>query len=219
MTDEPETGPPERSSFINRIIAASLGQRILIVLLTIILIGAGLRAWHKLPVDAYPDLSPPKVEIITQWPGHSAEEVERLITVPTEIAMNGIPKEENIRSISLYALSDVNITLNQNADRDFGRQQVFNRLGNISLPAGVTPSVTPLASPSGLIYRYTLQSPDRSPTELRRSKTGWSNRSSSRFKESPTIPALAAEPCSTRSCSIRIGSPAPEFRRARSKRH
>lgn len=167
MTGEPEREPPERSSFINRIIAASLGQRILVVLLTIILVGAGVRAWHKLPVDAYPDLSPPKVEIITQWPGHSAEEVERLITVPTEIAMNGIPKEENIRSISLYALSDVIITLNQNADRDFGRQQVFNRLGNISLPTGVTPSVSPLASPSGLIYRYTLQSPDRSPTELK----------------------------------------------------
>ena len=166
MTEPPEAGPGG-SSFINRIVAASLGQRILVVLLTVILVGAGIRAWYKLPVDAYPDLSPPMVEIITQWPGHSAEEVERLITVPTEIAMNGIPKQNTVRSISLYALSDVIITLDQNTDREFARQQVFNRLGDISLPSGVTPSVTPLTSPSGLIYRYTLQSPDRSPTELK----------------------------------------------------
>jgi cobalt-zinc-cadmium resistance protein CzcA len=167
MSDEPDAAPKRGSSFINGIVSASLGQRVLVAVLTIILIGAGFRAWNRLPVDAYPDLSPPMVEIITQWPGHSAEEVERLITVPTEIAMNGIPNESNLRSISLYALSDVVITLDQNTDRNFARQQVFNRLGDISLPSGVSPSVTPLTSPSGLIYRYTLQSPDRSPTELK----------------------------------------------------
>ena len=167
MSDEPDAPPIRGSSFINRIVAASLEQRVLVIVLTLILLGAGLRAWNRLPVDAYPDLSPPMVEIITQWPGHSAEEVERLITVPTEVAMNGIPQENDLRSISLYALSDVIITLDQNTDRNFARQQVFNRLGNISLPSGVTPSVTPLSSPSGLIYRYTLQSSDRSPTELK----------------------------------------------------
>ncbi|HVI06083.1 MAG TPA: efflux RND transporter permease subunit, partial [Sphingomicrobium sp.] len=123
--------------------------------------------WDRLPIDAYPDLSPPMVEIITQWPGHSAEEVERLITVPIERQLNGISKESNIRSISLYALSDVHITFDQDTDRYFARQQVFNRIGGISLPTGVTPTVSPLTSPSGLIYRYTLQSPDRSPTELK----------------------------------------------------
>jgi cobalt-zinc-cadmium resistance protein CzcA len=107
------------------------------------------------------------VEIITQWPGHSAEEVERLITVPIEREMNGIPKESNIRSISLYALSDVSMTFDQDTDRQFARQQVFNRVGDLSLPSGVAPSVSPLTSPSGLIYRYTLESPDRSPTELK----------------------------------------------------
>ncbi|HZU50259.1 MAG TPA: efflux RND transporter permease subunit, partial [Sphingomicrobium sp.] len=167
MNDEPDVPPARGSSFINRIVAASLGQRVLVIVLTLLVLGAGLRAWNRLPVDAYPDLSPPMVEIITQWPGHSAEEVERLITVPTEIAMNGIPHENNLRSISLYALSDVVITLDQNTDRNFAREQVFQRIGDISLPSGVTPSVTPLTSPSGLIYRYTLQSPDRSPTELK----------------------------------------------------
>ena len=167
MSDDPAQSPRTGSSFINRIVALGLEQRILVLLLTILLVGAGIRAWDRLPVDAYPDLSPPRVEIITQWPGHSAEEVERLITVPIERELNGIPKETNVRSISLYALSDVDITFDQDTDHHFARQQVFNRLGGISLPSGITPSVSPLTSPSGLIYRYTLQSPDRSPTELK----------------------------------------------------
>jgi cobalt-zinc-cadmium resistance protein CzcA len=120
-----------------------------------------------LPVDAYPDLSPPMVSITAQWPGHSAEEVERLITVPIEREMNGIPKENDLRSISLYALSSIDITFDQDTDRNFARQQVFNRLAALDLPGGVSPEVEPLTSPSGLIYRYTLQSPDRSPTELK----------------------------------------------------
>ncbi len=167
MNEDPAEQPRTGSSFINRIVAVGLDQRILVLLLTVLLIGVGIRAWNRLPVDAYPDLSPPMVEIITQWPGHAAEEVERLITVPVEIEMNGIPKEDTIRSVSLYGLSDIIITLDQDTDRNFARQQVFNRLGDLSLPTGVAPSVTPLTSPSGLIYRYTLQSPDRSPTELK----------------------------------------------------
>ncbi|MDB5671931.1 MAG: metal transporter, partial [Alphaproteobacteria bacterium] len=171
MSDHPPAPdlptPPQGSSFINRIVAASLQQRLLIGLLTLILIGVGVRALHRLPVDAYPDLSPPMVEIVTQWPGHTAEEVERLITVPVEIGMNGIPRTSVVRSVSLYGLSDVVITLEQGTDREYARQQAFNRLGDISLPTGITPSISPLTSPSGLIYRYTLQSPDRSPTELK----------------------------------------------------
>ena len=172
MSDEVQAedpGGPRRtgSSFINRIVALSLQQRILVGFLTVLLIFAGIRAWNRLPVDAYPDLSPPMVSITAQWPGHSAEEVERLITVPIEREMNGIPKENNLRSVSLYALSSIDITFDQDTDRNFARQQVFNRLGGLDLPNGVAPEVEPLTSPSGLIYRYTLQSPDRSPTELK----------------------------------------------------
>jgi cobalt-zinc-cadmium resistance protein CzcA len=163
----PDLPPPPGSSFINRIVAVSLEQKLLVALLTLILIGVGLRALNRLPVDAYPDLSPPMVEIVTQWPGHAAEEVERQITVPVEIGMNGIPHSSVVRSVSLYGLSDVVITLDQGTDRQFARQQAFNRIGDIDLPEGVTPSISPLTSPSGLIYRYTLQSPDRSPTELK----------------------------------------------------
>jgi cobalt-zinc-cadmium resistance protein CzcA len=152
---------------MNRVVASSLRQGLLVVLLTLVLIGAGTRSLERLPVDAYPDLSPPIVEIITQWPGHAAEEVERLITVPVEVGMNGIPQMTTQRSITLYGLSDVILTYHDGTDNNFARQEVFNRLSGLNLPAGVTPSVSPLSSPSGLIYRYVLQSPDRSPMELK----------------------------------------------------
>ena len=163
----PDEAPRRAASIMNRIVAASLGQPFLVMLLTLVLIGAGAHSLQRLPVDAYPDLSPPIVEIVTQWPGHTAEEVERLITVPVEIEMNGIPNSDNIRSISLYGLSDVIITFHDGAGDLPTRQEVFNRLPSLSLPTGVTPSVSPLSAPSGLIYRYVLQSPDRSPMELK----------------------------------------------------
>ena len=120
-----------------------------------------------MPVDAYPDLSPPQVEIITQWPGHAAEEVERLVTLPLEIEMNGVPHMVVMRSISLYGLSDIRLTFEDSTNDYFARQVVFERLGQATLPAGVTPSMAPLFSPSGLVYRYVLESPDRSPQELK----------------------------------------------------
>ena len=158
---------PPSPSFMNRIVRSSLGQPLLVLLLTLLLIGAGTRSLDRLPVDAYPDLAPVQVDIVTQWPGHAAEEVERLITVPVEVGMNGIPQSVKVRSISLYGLSDVTYTFAEGTDKYFARQEVFNRMGDISLPDGVTPSVSPLSSPSGLIYRYVLQSSDRSPTDLK----------------------------------------------------
>ena len=152
---------------MNRMVAVSLRQPLLIGLMTLVLLAVGVWSLQRLPVDAYPDLSPPRVEIITQWPGHATEEVERLITVPVELGMNGIPRMTISRSKSLYGLSDLVLTFQDGADNTAARQEVFNRLSGLSLPSGVTPSVTPLASPSGLIYRYVLQSPDRSPMELK----------------------------------------------------
>jgi cobalt-zinc-cadmium resistance protein CzcA len=163
----PSASSPPGGSIINRIVASSLRQRFLVVLMTIVLIGAGSRSLNRLPVDAYPDLSPPMVEVITQWPGRAAEEVERLITVPVEREMNGLPRLTISRSISLYGLSDVILTFQNGTDDYFARQQVFNRVGEVTLPSDVTPSLSPLSPPSGLIYRYVLQSPDRSPMELK----------------------------------------------------
>jgi cobalt-zinc-cadmium resistance protein CzcA len=160
--------PPSRSaSIMNRIVTSSLRQRLLVVLMMLVLIGAGWRSLERLPVDAYPDLSPPLVDVVTQWPGHSAEEVERLITVPLEIGMNGTPNTTTIRSVSLYGLSDVVLTFENGTDNYFARQQVLNRFSDVTLPSGVTPSLSPLSAPSGLIYRYVLQSADRPPMELK----------------------------------------------------
>ncbi len=152
---------------IHRIVQSALQQRFLVLMLVVFIGIGGAVSFQRMPVDAYPDLSPPMVEIITQWPGHAAEEVERLVTLPTEVEMNGVPKMEIQRSISLYGLSDVILTFDEDTDDYFARQVVFQRLSEVSYPAGVTPGLAPLSSPSGLVYRYVLQSPDRTPQELK----------------------------------------------------
>ena len=156
-----------RISATHRVVRAALAQPLLAVLLVVALVVAGVYSLKRLPVDAYPDISPPMVEIITQWPGQASEEVEQLVTVPLETAMNGIPNVNVVRSVSLYGLSDVTLTFADGTDNYFARQQVFERIPDAELPSGVTPDVTPLTSPSGLVYRYVLQSPDRSPMELK----------------------------------------------------
>ena len=152
---------------IHRIVQAALRQRFLVLMLTAFIVAAGVVSFQRMPVDAYPDLSPPMVELITQWPGHAAEEVERLVTLPIELEINGTPDLEVMRSISLYGLSDVRLTFREGTDNYFARQVVFERLADIDLPSGVTPSMAPLFSPSGLVYRYVLESPDRTPQELK----------------------------------------------------
>jgi len=152
---------------IHRIVQFALKQKFLVLMLTAFITVGGVVAFKRMPVDAYPDLSPPMVEIITQWPGHASEETERLVTLPIELEMNGVPKMEVMRSITLYGLSDIILTFEESTDPYFARQVVFERLSQPTLPAGVTPSLAPLFSPSGLVYRYVLESPDRSPQELK----------------------------------------------------
>ena len=151
---------------IHRMVHFALRQRFLVLMVTALMVIAGAWSFRQMPVDAYPDLSPPMVELVTQWPGHAAEEVERLTTLPLELAMNGTPHLQVMRSISLYGLSDVRLTFDESVDPYFARQLVFQRLSDATLPQGVTPSMAPLFSPSGLVYRYVLESPDRSPQEL-----------------------------------------------------
>src|ERR1035437_5033224 len=152
---------------IHRIVQAALRQRFLVLMLTAFITVGGILSFQRMPVDAYPDLAPPQVEIITQWPDHAAEEVERLVTLPLELEMNGVPHMVVMRSISLYGLSDVILTFEDRTDDYFARQIVFERLAQATLPTGVTPSLSPLFSPSGLVYRYVLESPDRTPQELK----------------------------------------------------
>src|SRR5579862_7952153 len=152
---------------ISRIVSFALAQRFVMLIAALAVVAWGVISFQRLPIDAYPDLSPPHVEIITQWPGHAAEEIERLISVPLEVEMNGIPKIEALRSISLYGLSALEMNFQYDIDPYFVREQAFERMANATLPSGVTPGVSPLFSPSGLIYRYVLVSPDRSPQELK----------------------------------------------------
>jgi len=152
---------------IHRLVQFALRQRFLVLLLVVALIIGGSISFQQMPVDAYPDLSPPMVELITQWPGHASEEVERLITIPLEVEMNGVPHMQVMRSISLYGLSDVIMTFDEGTDDYFARQVVFERIADATLPPGIVPSLSPLSSPSGLVYRYVIESPDRSPQELK----------------------------------------------------
>jgi cobalt-zinc-cadmium resistance protein CzcA len=152
---------------ISRIVSFALSQRFVIIMGALALMVWGAVSFRKLPIDAYPDLSPPHVEIITQWPGHAAEEVERLISIPLEVEMNGIPKIEALRSISLYGLSALEMNFEYETDPYFAREQAFERMANATLPNGISPGVSPLFSPSGLIYRYVLVSSDRTPQELK----------------------------------------------------
>ena len=152
---------------INRLVQFALRNQFLVLMLCAFLAVGGVLAFRKMPVDAYPDLSPPMVEIITQWPGHAAEEVERLVTVPLELQMNGIPHLVYMRSISLYGLSDITLTFRSSTDIYFARELASRRMGQATLPAGVLPSLSPNSSPSDLVYRYVLQSPDHSPQQLK----------------------------------------------------
>jgi heavy metal efflux system protein len=152
---------------IHHFVQFALRQRFLVLMLVCLVVVAGALSFQRMPVDAYPDLSPPMVEVITQWPGHAAEEIERLVTLPIEVEMNGVPHMQYLRSISLYGLSDVIMTFQESTDDYFARNVVFQRLTDAQLPSGVSPSLAPLSSPSGLVYRYVLESPDRTPQQLK----------------------------------------------------
>src|SRR6202044_2203776 len=107
---------------ISRLVSFALSQRFIVLMAALMLMVWGAYSFRKLPIDAYPDLSPPHVEIITQWPGHAAEELERLVSIPLEIEMNGIPRLESLRSISTYGVSSVQMNFEYGADPFFVRE-------------------------------------------------------------------------------------------------
>src|SRR5580765_6790271 len=152
---------------IDRLVSFALSQRFMVLVAMLSLAIWGVVSFKNLPIDAYPDLAAPRVQIVSQWPGHAAEEVERLITIPLEVEMNGIPKLDALRSVSLYGLSSITMNFEYGTDPYFGRAQAFERIPNAEVPDGVSPGMSPLFSPSGLIYRYVLQSPDRTTEDLK----------------------------------------------------
>ncbi len=153
--------------FLRQILAFSLKNKYLIILATLILVLAGVISFHDMPIEAYPDVTNTEITIITQWPGRSAEEVEKFVTIPIEIAMNPVQKRESLRSTSIFGLSVVTLIFQDHVTDMEARIQVNNLLPNADLPDGVTPSVQPPTGPTGEIYRYTLESGTRSPRELK----------------------------------------------------
>src|SRR5215470_9890388 len=143
---------------LKKIIDFSLRRRYMVLGVLALFLGAGLFAFYRLNIEAYPDPSPPMMEIITQSQGQSAEEIERYITIPIEIAMAGMPGLQHVRSISLYGLSDVKVQFSYDTDYYFAQQQVLNRLNTLQLPNNAQPQLSP-ESAVGEVYRYQLTGP------------------------------------------------------------
>ena len=144
---------------MRQIVAFALQRKPLVILFYFAFVGFGLWSFTRLNIEAYPDPVPPQVVILTQNPGQSAEEIERYVTIPVEVAMAGVPNLTSVRSTSLFGLSDVRVQFNFNYTYDQALQQVLNRLGQLhTLPEGVEPAISPL-SPIGEIMRYRLVGP------------------------------------------------------------
>ena len=153
---------------IRTLVSYALKRRVIVLALLALFVGFGVLAFLRLPVEAYPDVTNVQVQIITLFPGHAAEEVERLVTVPVENEMNGIPKRASMRSISIFGLSVVTIVFEDDADRAYVRSQAFERLQSVTLPPGAQANLSPDSTPVGEIYRYTLTGPPGfSPLELK----------------------------------------------------
>jgi len=141
----------------------ALRHRAIVLALTVLFVIAGVNAFENLPVEAYPDVTNVSFQIISLFPGHAAEEVERLVTIPIENQMNGIPGRTSIRSVSIFGLSQVTITFEDGADVNFVRTQAAQILNEVTLPQGVQAGLSPNATPIGEIYRYTLKAPKGFP--------------------------------------------------------
>jgi heavy metal efflux system protein len=151
---------------ITRIVEVSLVQRVLVCALGFLLLFGGLYAFHLLDIVAYPDPAPPMVELITQFPGYSAEEIERQITIPIEVALNGTPRLTDIRSLSIFGLSDVKVYFDFDSEFFRDRQEILNRLNSVQLPQGVQPVLSPWWAIAE-IYRYELSGPNASLMDLK----------------------------------------------------
>src|SRR3989441_6589682 len=143
---------------ISRAVDFALKNRFLVLAAAVLLFAWGVVSFHQLPIEAYPDVANNYVEIITQWPGISAEQVEQQVTIPLEIAMNGIPHVTHLRSFSLFGLSDLKLIFDDEEENFRNRERSLERLSQVNLPPGVTPQMGTDWSPVGQIYWFTLRS-------------------------------------------------------------
>src|SRR6202158_3394282 len=186
-------------SFVNY----ALNNRFIVLALALLLLLWGAISFHNLPVEAYPDVANNYVQIITQWPGRAAEEVEQQVTIPIEIQVNGIPHLEHLRTVSLFGLSSVMLIFDDESNNDLNRQKTLERLSQVTLPAGLQPKMGTDWSPVGQIYFYTLKStnPKYDVMELK-SLEDWALEK--QFKSVPNVVDVSSLGGSTREYQVRV---------------
>ncbi len=188
---------------IRRVVDFALNNRLLVLALALILFAGGIVSFKRLPIEAYPDVADNYVEVITQWPGISAEQIEQQVTIPLEIVMNGIPHVVHLRSFSLFGLSDLKLIFDDESDNDWNRERVLERLSQVTLPPNVVPQMGTDWSPVGQIYFFTLRStnPAYDAMELK-SIEDWVIEKN--FKAVPDIVDVASFGGPTREYQVRV---------------
>jgi len=155
------------NKILKGILAFSLKNKYFIFSATVLLAVYGYFTFQKMPIEAFPDVTNTEITIITQWPGRSAEEVEKFVTIPIEITLNPVQKKTSLRSTSIFGLSVVKLIFDDGVPDSYARLQVNNLLPNVELPENITPQVQPPTGPTGEVFRYTLESDFRTPRELK----------------------------------------------------
>lgn len=154
------------NKLIKSIVGFSLKNRVVVIMMAVALGIAGAISYTRLPLEAFPDVTNTQIILVTQWEGRSAEEVERFVTTPLEVAMNATQRKSDVRSVTMFGLSVIKVVFEDGIEDFFARQQVTNLLGNVELPEGVKPDVQPPYGPTGEIFRYILVSDKRDSREL-----------------------------------------------------
>src|SRR6201981_3348441 len=188
---------------IQALVDFSLKNRLLVLAVALLLFIWGVISFRSLPVEAYPDVANNYVQVITQWPGISAEQVEQQVTIPLEIVMNGVPHLEHLRSTSLFGLSSVMLIFDDESENDWNRVKVLERLSQVTLPPGVQPQMGADWSPVGQIYWYTLRSTNPS-YDLMELKTLEDWVLEKQFKSVPNVVDVASFGGTTREYQVRV---------------
>ena len=188
---------------IRRLVDFALNNRLLVLAVATLLFIWGVISFKNLPVEAYPDVANNYVQIITQWPGIAAEQVEQQVTIPLEIVMNGVPHLEHLRSTSLFGLSSLMLIFDDESENDWNREKVLERLAQVNLPAGLTPQIGTDFSPVGQIYFFTLHSsnPDYDVMDLK-SLEDWVLEK--QYKSVPNVVDVASFGGPTREYQVRV---------------
>ena len=183
---------------MNSLIPALLKNRLIVLVVMAAFIAVGIQAFMRLPIEAYPDVTNVQLQIITLYPGHAAEEVEKIVTLPIENEFNGIPLRISVRSISLFGLSVVTLTFEDTADNTYVRSQAYQHLQNLSFPPSIQPSISPDSTPVGEIFRYSLQAPPGFPKNELRAIQDWIV-----FKQMKMVPGVVDD--------VSFGGPTKQF--------